>query len=56
MKPEAKETLQTLKAMGIQKTVMLTGDRAQAAETVRAQLGVDEALQQSCCLRIKSPP
>ena len=43
VKPEAKETLQTLKAMGIQKTVMLTGDRAQAAETVRAQLGVDEA-------------
>lgn len=43
VKPEAAEALKELKAMGVRKTVMLTGDRAQAAETVRAALGVDEA-------------
>ncbi len=43
VKQEAQEALQELKALGIARTVMLTGDRAQTAEAVRAQLGVDEA-------------
>lgn len=41
-KPDAKEALAALKSAGIRKTVMLTGDRAAAAETVAAELGVDE--------------
>lgn len=41
VKPHAKETVQALKADGIQKTVMLTGDTQKVAQEVAADLGVD---------------
>ena len=41
-KPDAAETIASLKAAGIRKTVMLTGDRKKAAEKVAAGLGIDE--------------
>ncbi len=41
VKPHAKEAVQALKADGIQKTVMLTGDTQKVAEEVAADLGVD---------------
>ena len=42
LKPHAKAALQALKANGIKKTVMLTGDSASVAQSVAAQLGLDE--------------
>ena len=42
LKPHAKAALQALKANGIKKTVMLTGDSALVAQSVAAQLGLDE--------------
>ena len=42
LKPHAKAALQALKANGIRKTVMLTGDSASVAQNVAAQLGLDE--------------
>ena len=38
---EAKEGIDTLKAMGIEKTVMLTGDRKEAAEKICEEIGID---------------
>ena len=42
LKPETPEALQALKALGVTKTVMLTGDRDAAARTAAAKAGVDE--------------
>ena len=42
LKPHAKAALQALKASGIKKAVMLTGDSASVAQSVAAQLGLDE--------------
>ncbi|MDO4333107.1 MAG: heavy metal translocating P-type ATPase [Eubacteriales bacterium] len=42
IKPHAKDAILALKAAGIKKTVMLTGDRANVADQVAAQLGIDE--------------
>ena len=42
LKPHAKAALQALKASGIKKTVMLTGDSASVAQSVAAKLGLDE--------------
>lgn len=42
LKPTAKETIKTLKEVGIKKTVMLTGDRAETAKEVARELGIDE--------------
>lgn len=42
LKPHAKAALQALKANGIKKAVMLTGDSASVAQSVAAQLGLDE--------------
>ncbi len=42
MKDDAKEAIDGLHAAGVKKTVMLTGDREQAAAAVAAELGVDE--------------
>ncbi|MCI8623456.1 MAG: cadmium-translocating P-type ATPase [Provencibacterium sp.] len=42
VKPDAKEAIAALKAAGIRKTVMLTGDAAEVGEAVAAQLGIDE--------------
>ena len=38
---EAKEGIDTLKSMGIEKTVMLTGDRKEAAERICQEIGID---------------
>lgn len=38
---EAKEGIDTLKNMGIEKTVMLTGDRREAAEKICTEIGID---------------
>ena len=42
IKPEAAQALKALKAAGVERTVMLTGDAQGAAQTVAAQVGVDE--------------
>ena len=42
-KPTAKQAIADLKAAGVEKTVMLTGDIRKAAEKVAEDLGVDEA-------------
>ena len=41
-KPDAKEAIAQLKAMGVKKTVMLTGDTKEVAHTVADALGLDE--------------
>ena len=41
-KPGARQAIADLKAAGVERTVMLTGDRKQVAEKVAADLGVDE--------------
>ena len=42
LKPEAKEALSQLHALGIQKVVMLTGDSHQVALAVAGELGIDD--------------
>lgn len=42
VKPHSKEAIRKLKAAGIRKTVMLTGDAKKVAEQVAASLGLDE--------------
>lgn len=42
LKPQAKPAIEALKQLGVSKTVMLTGDRRTAAESVAKELGVDE--------------
>ena len=42
VKPDAKEAIAALKAMGVRKTVMLTGDAKAVGEAVAAELGLDE--------------
>ncbi len=41
-KPDAKEAIARLKALGVKKTVMLTGDTGEVAHTVADALGLDE--------------
>ena len=41
IKPGAKELVKDLRAAGIKRTVMLTGDRSQAAEAVAGEIGID---------------
>ena len=42
LKPGAAEALAAVKAQGVEQTVMLTGDRREAAELVGAKLGIDQ--------------
>lgn len=42
IKPGAKEAIAALKAAGVKKTVMLTGDREAVGRQVAAELGIDE--------------
>lgn len=42
VKPNAKETISKLKAAGVEKTVMLTGDAKRVAEQVASSLGIHE--------------
>ena len=41
-KPHAKDAIAALKRIGVEKTVMLTGDRAKVADHVAQDLGIDE--------------
>lgn len=42
LRQEAADVLQTLKALGIRKTVMLTGDNYRTAQAIASEVGVDE--------------
>ena len=42
LKPHAKEAIDALKRAGVTRTVMLTGDTKQAADSVAAELGIHE--------------
>ena len=42
VRPEAKEVIAQLKALGVKNTVMLTGDRKQPAENVKKELGLSD--------------
>lgn len=42
IRPESKGTIQTLKRWGIEKVLLVTGDRKPAAEAVGFEIGVDE--------------
>ena len=46
VKPTAREAVRQLKAAGVRRTVMLTGDAKQVADRVAADLGVDEVHSQ----------
>ena len=41
LRPDAKETLAQLKKLGVEQTVILTGDNAHTAEEIRAESGAD---------------
>jgi len=41
VKPDAKDAISRLKALGVKKTVMLTGDSSVAAASVAKELGID---------------
>ncbi|MBR1535376.1 MAG: heavy metal translocating P-type ATPase [Treponema sp.] len=41
-KEDSKQTIASLKKLGIKKTVMLTGDRQESAELIAERLGIDE--------------
>jgi Cd2+/Zn2+-exporting ATPase len=42
VKPDAKDAISRLKALGVKKTVMLTGDSSVAAASVAKELGIDQ--------------
>ena len=42
VKPEAKRAITQLKTSGVNKAVMLTGDRKEVGETVACELGIDQ--------------
>jgi len=44
LRPDAARTLRSLRKNGVDRIVMVTGDRAEVAETVGAVIGVDEVL------------
>ncbi len=46
IKEHSKEAIAALKALGVKRTVMLTGDSRAVAEQVAAQLGVDEVMSE----------
>ena len=46
LRPEAPGAIDAMRQLGITRTVMLTGDRATAAEQIRAAAGIDEAYAQ----------
>jgi Cd2+/Zn2+-exporting ATPase len=43
VRPDSRKAVAALKALGVRKTVMLTGDNQRTAEAVAAELGLDEA-------------
>ena len=46
VKPDAKEAIAALKAQGVKKTVLLTGDAKDVGEALAQELGLDEAYTQ----------
>ena len=46
VKPNARAAIQALKAAGVRRTVMLTGDAARVADHVAAELGIDQVCSQ----------
>lgn len=46
IKPQAAEAVETLKKLGIKKTVMLTGDKKAVGESVAAEVGVNEVMSE----------
>ncbi|MDO4326811.1 MAG: heavy metal translocating P-type ATPase [bacterium] len=42
LREDAREVIQTLRSLGVRKTVMLTGDSERTAAVIAAQVGVDE--------------
>ena len=42
IRPEAKRTVERLKALGVERTVMLTGDNERTARAIASEVGVDE--------------
>ena len=46
VKPHSKQAIQALKAAGVRKTVMLTGDAARVADHVAVELGIDQVYSQ----------
>jgi Cd2+/Zn2+-exporting ATPase len=42
VKPDSKDAVFALKSKGVQKTIMLTGDNPEIAETIASELGIDE--------------
>ncbi|MDO4617124.1 MAG: heavy metal translocating P-type ATPase [Lachnospiraceae bacterium] len=46
VKEHSKEAIKQLKAAGVKKTIMLTGDSSRVAEIVAAELGIDEVYSQ----------
>lgn len=42
IKPDAKQTIRSMKALGVRKTVMLTGDHRSTGEAVAKELSIDE--------------
>ena len=44
LREQAPSTIQALKAAGIERTVMITGDNRRTADAIAARVGVDEAL------------
>jgi heavy metal translocating P-type ATPase len=46
VRPDAARTIRALRAGGIRRIVMVTGDRAEVAETVGAIIGVDDVLSE----------
>ena len=42
IKETSKETIKKLKELGVKKTVMLTGDRKEIADSIAKELGIDE--------------
>ena len=42
IKPQSKDAIRALRSAGVEKTVMLTGDRKAVAEQVAQELGIDE--------------
>lgn len=61
IREQARECVDALKAAGVEKTVMLTGDRAEPAESIGAEAGIDEVFSKllpqdklSCLKRIEN--
>ena len=46
VRPEATDMVQDLRKLGINRTVLLTGDRAEAAAIIQKEVGIDEAYAQ----------